>query len=239
MSDSQLEESSAQPRLSRRQTMQWVMAAVAASALPNQKSFAADPVEKKVGVQEAGGKQPPPVIGKGYGLDPKMTQPHKPGDVWPLTFNERQRKAAKALADVIIPKDDLGPAASEVGIVEMIDEWVSAPYDQQKADRPVVLDGIAWLDTESQRRFKKDFAALATEQKHAICDDICYTQTAKRQFRKAAAFFSRFRTIAAGAYYATPAGWKAIGYVGNIPLGRFDGPPQEVLQKLGVEQTVE
>jgi hypothetical protein len=42
----------------------------------------------------------------------------------------------------------------------------------------------------------------------------------------------------AGAYYATPAGWKAIGYVGNTPLTSFDGPPAEVLEKLGVTQTV-
>ena len=121
----------------------------------------------------------------------------------------------------------------------MIDEWISAPYDQQKLDRPLVLEGLAWIESESQKRFKKEFAALSTDQQHAICDDICYTATAKREFRKAATLFTRFRTIAAGAYYGTPAGWKAIGYVGNIPLGRFDGPPPEVLQKLGVEQTVE
>ena len=53
-----------------------------------------------------------------------------------------------------------------------------------------------------------------------------------------ASFFSRFRSLAAGAYYGTPEGWKAIGYIGNIPLPSFDGPPPEVLAKLGVEQTV-
>ena len=41
-----------------------------------------------------------------------------------------------------------------------------------------------------------------------------------------------------GAYYGTPKGWKAIGYVGNMPLPALDGPPQEVLDKLGLEQTV-
>ena len=51
-------------------------------------------------------------------------------------------------------------------------------------------------------------------------------------------FFARFRGLAAGAYFATPPGWKAIGYVGNIPLASFAGPPPEVLARLGVEQTV-
>ena len=48
----------------------------------------------------------------------------------------------------------------------------------------------------------------------------------------------KFRALAASAYYGTEAGWKAIGYVGNVPLASFDGPPKEVLEKLGVEQTV-
>jgi hypothetical protein len=79
---------------------------------------------------------------------------------------------------------------------------------------------------------------LEDAQKKLICDDICYTGKATPQFQSAARFFSLFRSICASAYYATPEGWKAIGYVGNIPLPSFDGPPQEVLDKLGVTQTV-
>ena len=58
------------------------------------------------------------------------------------------------------------------------------------------------------------------------------------EFRKPAQFFSRFRTVCASAYYATPEGWKAIGYIGNVALPSFDGPPPEVLEKLGITQTV-
>src|SRR5205085_1135295 len=127
------------------------------------------------------------------------------------------------LADTILPKDQYGPAASEVGVVDMIDEWISAPYPNQQADRPVILDGLAWLDAESAKRFGgKAFADLPAEQKCAICDDVCYAGAAKPEFKKAAHFFSQFRSLCAGAYYATPAGWKAIGYVGNVALPSFD-----------------
>jgi len=145
---------------------------------------------------------------------------------------------AKGLADVILPRDDFGPAASTVGVVEMVDEWISAPYPAQQADRPIVIDGLAWLETESTKRFEKLFGELGQDQQHAICDDICFHATAKAEFKKAASFFSRFRSLCAGAYYGTPEGWQAIGYVGNVPLQSFDGPPQEVLEKLGVVQTV-
>lgn len=211
------------PRVTRRQAVQWVMAAVAASALPG-KGF------------DARGAQPQ--AAEGYGADPDLVKNYKPGDLWPLTFNDAQRKAAAALADVILPKDQYGAAASEVGVPEMLDEWISAPYPAQRADRPAILEGLAWLDAESVKRFGKEFARVSDEQKRAICDDICLVERAKPPFRKAADFFRLFRSLAAGAYYATPAGWKAIGYVGNVALPRFDGPPPDVLQKLGVAQTV-
>jgi hypothetical protein len=222
-------------RPTRRQTMQWLLAAVAASALPGEAP--AQEVGRTVTPQENASRQPNPPA-RGYGYDPNLLRPHKPGDVWPLTFNDAQKKCAAALADTILPRDHLGPAASEVGVVEMIDEWISAPYPAQQADRPVILEGLAWLDAESQKRFQKAFVAISENEKRLICDDIAYLPQAKPEFKKGAAFFGKFRSLAAGAYYSTPPGWQAIGYVGNVALPRFDGPPPEVLAKLGVTQTV-
>ena len=211
-------------QISRRTAIQWVMAVTAASAVPRG-SFA----------QARGGVSRPAV---GYGLDADLVKLHPPGSFWPLTFNEGQRRVATALADVIIPRDDLGPSASQVGVPAFLDEWVSAPYPDQQQDRPIVLDGLAWLEGESHRRFLKSFADLSATQQHNICDDICFVDTARPQYKKPAVFFSRFRAIAASAYYGTPEGWNAIGYVGNVILQHFDGPPPEVLRRLGVEQTV-
>ena len=245
--------------MSRRQAIQWVMGAVAASSLPTMSGCATDqrqsrapspaapptppgPLEegRNIVPQEEAAKIPDAVVEGGYGFDPKLEKTYKPGEVWPLTMTDAQKKTAAVLADVVLPADRYGPAATEVGVVEMIDEWVSAPYPQQRGDRPVILEGLAWLDAESKKRFsKKSFADLADRQKRAICDAICHEPRARREFRKPAEFFTRFRNLAAGAYYATPPGWKALGYEGNVALERFDGPPPEVLAKLGVTQTVQ
>mgnify|MGYP000255188437 CR=1 FL=1 len=53
-------------------------------------------------------------------------------------------------------------------------------------------------------------------------------------FKKAATFFKRFRDLTAGGYYTTPEGMKAIGYVGNMPSGAFEGPPIEALKHVGL-----
>ncbi|HET6251586.1 MAG TPA: gluconate 2-dehydrogenase subunit 3 family protein [Tepidisphaeraceae bacterium] len=222
-------------QVSRRQAMQWVMGAMAASALPASRGAFAEPAA----LRKDFAQPRPGVVGAGYGVDANLVAVHHPGDLWPLTFDDHQKKTAALLADLILPADNYGPAASTVGVVPMIDEWISAPYPQQQSDRPVILDGLKWLDDEAKRRFSgPPFFQLSTRDLRGICDDICHPASAKPEFKTAAHFFSRFRSLAAGAYYATPEGWKAIGYVGNVPLASFDGPPPEVLQKLGVTQTV-
>lgn len=219
---------------SRRQTVQWVMAAVAASALPNRTSHA----EPRVRPGSATNATPPKTTPSGYGADPVLVKEYHPGDFWPLTFTPGQQGTATALADLIIPKDNLGPAASEVGVVAMINEWISAPYPQQKGDRLIILDGLAWIDAEAKTRYQKSFAELTSDQHRAICEEISFTGNVKPALSHAAIFFDRFRDLCASAYYATPEGWTAIGYVGNVALEQFDGPPPEVLEKLGVTQTV-
>jgi hypothetical protein len=214
-------------RLPRRTVFKWFVAVAAAMQLGDAKLFGAEPVPTA-----------PPVTAKGYGSDPQLNKFYNPGDAWPLTLGKAQRDAATALADVILPADDLGPAASQVRVVDFIDEWVSAPYPGQAHDRNVILPGLDWLDAEATKRFGAAFAALKPEQHKAICDDICFEPKAKDGFKAGAKFFSRFRSLASAAYYATPDGWKAIGYIGNQPSLTYDGPPPEVLAKLGVEQTV-
>ena len=39
-----------------------------------------------------------------------------------------------------------------------------------------------------------------------------------------------------GGYYTTDTGTKDVGYVGNVALSTFDGPPTEVLEKLGIDK---
>jgi hypothetical protein len=40
--------------------------------------------------------------------------------------------------------------------------------------------------------------------------------------------------LTAGGYYSTAAGRKDLQYIGNVPLKSFEGPPLELLQKLGL-----
>ena len=167
----------------------------------------------------------------GIGTDPNL---HKSIIPWDRVLTERELKTVAVLCDVIIPADDKSPAASAVGVPDFINEWVSAPYPQQVEDREKIRAGLAWIDKESDTRFHKVFAELDEKQIHAICDDICYVPKAKPEHKTAAEFFSKLRNLTAGGFYTTPEGSKDIGYVGNVPMVEFPGPPPEVLKHLGL-----
>jgi hypothetical protein len=159
---------------------------------------------------------------------------YRPGELWPLTLTAAQRRLAGILADIIIPADDHSPSASAVGVVEFIDEWVSAPYLAHQRDRDIVLGGLAWLDAEAGRRAGKGFADLDSPLQHGICDDICDESRAAPALGAAARFFALFRDLTAGGFYSTPAGRKDLNFIGNVPLARFDGPPTALLQALNL-----
>jgi hypothetical protein len=160
---------------------------------------------------------------------------YRPGELWPLTFTAAERRLAAILADIIIPADEHSASASSVGVVDFIDEWVSAPYPRHQEDRTAVKDGLAWLDAEAGRRFGKVFSDLDSTSQHGICDDICDESRAAAEHADAAKFFALFRDLTAGGFYSTPAGRKDLNYIGNVPLARFEGPPAELIKALGLE----
>jgi hypothetical protein len=212
-------------QIDRRQALKWIGAAAAAAAIFPHAS-AQDKLPRPASTAPGGQR---------IGTDPVLNKNYVPGDLWPLTLTSKQRKAAASLTDLILPPNNPGDKLpSQLGVQEFIDEWISSPYDETLNDRPVITEGLDWLDAEAQRRFQKDFADLAEPQKCAIADDICGKTAVKKEFKSAQNFFGRFRYLAASGYYTTPQGWKDVGYVGNVPTVNFDGPTPEALKHLGL-----
>jgi hypothetical protein len=214
-------------RISRREVLQWIAASVAISDV----SFLSESSFAKT--SEIKGGAPNSV---GYGTDPRVNGIYNPGDFWPLILQGTQLKTVTLLADLFFPEDHLGPAASVLQVPAYINEWVSAPYPQQLHDREIVLEGLRWLENEAQTRFRKSFNELANQDAIGILNDIRPLVSATTENKIGMRFFLCFRNIATGAYYRTQEGWKALGYVGNTPTQSFDGPPQEVLDRLGLAQ---
>ncbi len=176
----------------------------------------------------------PDVTHEGYGKDPDLILPKTP---WPLLLNAMQLNACVALIDLLVPADDKGPAASEVGVQHFMNEWVSAPYPSQSEDRELIIPGLQWLDDEAKKRGNVVFASLPEVEQIAILDDLSdgfdkAPSVAVRQM-KPMQFFGKMRRLSLGGYYTTAHGMEDIAYIGNEAIaGDYPGPSDEALKHL-------
>lgn len=181
-------------RIDRRTALAWMGVVAAATAADAGTVFGARAAEAK-----------------GYGSDPRLNPPVKAA--WPRILSRDQLQAAATLCDFILPASGTAPSASSLGIPDFFDEWVSAPYPNQVADRPLLVDGLTVLSAalkDPARRGGTLAAQVGTP------------------------FFKRFRYLTIGAYYTTEAGFKDIGYIGNVARASDPGPSAEV--KAVIEQ---
>ena len=163
--------------------------------------------------------------------DPDLVHPKKD---WPRKLLASELVTISALCDMIIPADEKSPSASSVGAPAYINEYVSSPTDNGARDLVRVRGGVSWLNLESTQRFGTTFAKLTHEQKTQICDDICYLPKAKVELQQGARFFALMRNLTATAFYTTDEGMKDVGYLGNVALPKWDGPPLAVLKHVGL-----
>jgi len=148
-------------------------------------------------------------------------------------FTAAEWRTVGVLADDIIPRDGRSGSATEAGVPAFIDYHLSVPETNDDA-RVAMRGGLAWLNTESRTRFKRNYASLTADQRHQILDDIAWADRAKPQFSQGAAFFSRFRDFVASGFFSSAMGWKDLQYQGNVFNPNWQGCPPEAMQKLGV-----
>ena len=155
-------------------------------------------------------------------------QAYKPGELWPLTLTAAQRRLAAVLADLIIPADEHSPGAAAVGVVDFLDEWVSAPYPDQTHDRTIVLDGFAWLDGEARRRCRQAVCrSVGRGTDGAFAMSSAMNRAGGARAGRGGGFLCTLPRFTAGAFYSTPAGRQDVGYIGNVALDTLRGPAGE------------
>ena len=216
--------------ISRRGTLAWVAAASASPwlvAIPELVEAQQLGLWKEITVST--------ITGPVYGQDPNLVKPSVP---WPLTLSQDQRAVLRIAADLILPADAHSPSAGSLPVDAFIDEWVSAPYQQQQRDRVLILSGLAWLDAESGVRFGKTFAQAGDTERRAIFDSIAFRAKVQPGYERPAFFFARLRGLVMGGFYSLPQGMADIGYLGNAPMtGNYPGPTPEAIAHLDAALT--
>lgn len=154
----------------------------------------------------------------------------QPAAYQPKQFTSDEWHFVRILVDDVIPRDADSGSATEAGVPEFMDFMMFDQPGRQDAMR----GGLAWLDSESRRRFDRTFVAAADAERRAILDDISWPGRAPPEMSHGVAFFNRFRDLTAAGFWTSKMGIDDLGYIGNVSVRSWNGCPDEVLRRLGL-----
>jgi gluconate 2-dehydrogenase gamma chain len=152
-------------------------------------------------------------------------------------FTAAEWRTVGVLADDIIPKDERSGSATDAGVPAFIDYHLSVP-ETDESTRVAIRGGLAWLNTESRTRFRRNYASLSPAQRHQILDDIAWPDKAKPEFSHGVSFFSHMRDFVGSGFFSSAMGWKDLRYQGNVFNPDWKGCPEPAMKKLGVSFAV-
>ena len=132
-------------------------------------------------------------------------------------LSSAHRQILDAFVDRLLPTDDLGPGALEMGAAQYID---LALADALAAEKGAFTDGLAATDAFSRKQFDAPFHLLSEEKKDGVLTALESGQVP--DFPNARAFFARVRRLTlegmfGDSYYGGNrnfAGWDLIRYPG-------------------------
>lgn len=214
-------------RISRREALAW-LGVMSSSVAAVGCVYPGAPVETNVAGGDLSwpGLDLPPVAGPGYGKDPVLNPPQSAP--WPRTLTADQLDLIAELGDIICP------GASAAGVPDVIDEWLSAPYSQQREHRKLIVPGLTWVDRQCSLRFGERFVTLQESRQRQMIEELDVPAAeAPAAMQLPIRFFATLRSLAAGAYFSSPQGIRELGYQGNVPLiGDYPGPSDAAMTHL-------
>ena len=162
---------------------------------------------------------------------PRYDAPHSLAPTAPKFFTPHEMATVRVLSDLVIPRDERSGSATEAGVPEFMDYML---HDASERTRVEMRGGLAWLDTESRKRFGVDFVHASHTQQTNILDDIAWPKKTPPQLSQGAAFFSSFRDYVASGFFSSQMGHQDIRYVGNVFNPNWHGCGDEAMHSLGV-----
>lgn len=148
----------------------------------------------------------------------------------PTFFTPHEWETVRALADLVIPRDERSGSATDAGVPEFMDFMMGDRPDGQIPMR----GGLAWLDNECFERFGKTFVRTAETERATVLNDIAWPKKAKPEMSQGVAFFNMFRDMTASGFWSSKIGIADLDYQGNTFVAEWKGCPEPALRKLGV-----
>jgi gluconate 2-dehydrogenase gamma chain len=167
----------------------------------------------------------------------------------PKFFTAHEWQTVRTLVDLIIPKDERSGSATDAGVPEFMDFIMTDPKENDRGRewrQTAMRGGLAWIDSESVKRFGQDFVSCTDAERHTLLDDIAFSKGEDEDDRPdprdlrvnlhhGPAFFNSFRDLTASGFWSSKMGVTDLAYQGNNYVAEWNGCPPEALRKLGLE----
>ena len=135
-------------------------------------------------------------------------------------FTAHEMATMKRLAELVIPADEGGPSAADVGSHEFIDLICSKAEEIGNA----YTGGLFWLDGVMMSKYGKKFVDAPAPQQIEMLEVIAYKKNDSAALRPGIEFFTLARQMIVDGYVTTREGTKDLGFLGNKGATKWDVP---------------
>ena len=144
-------------------------------------------------------------------------------------FTDSELAMLTILVDIVIPKDDVSPSASEAKVPDFIEFMMK----DKPANQTPFRGGLMWVNHRAMELFNKSFTEISSTDRIQIIEEIAWPDKASQDAESAVKFFNLLRNLTVTGFYTSESGFKDLGYVGNTP-NVWDGVSKEVMDRYGL-----
>jgi hypothetical protein len=143
-------------------------------------------------------------------------------------LSDHEFATLRILCDLILPADEVSPAASTTGTPEYIDLLCRG---NEKLAR-IYHGGLAWLDSTCISLHGRPFREISEAQQIAILEKLAFREKTPPEWQSGGRFFDWVRRMTLDGFYTSEAGYKDVGYKGGHGMTTYDVPQEALRQAL-------
>lgn len=157
------------------------------------------------------------------GMHHEIQEPEPVAKYSPQFFNPHEFRTVEILAAMIIPTDD-APGANEAQVANYIDFIVFSAAEFEPTLQKKWIDGLAFVERESQRRFSKSFREVDEAKRVSLLTDMSAPERDPKARHEGFAFFSVLKDMTVEGFYTSKIGLiDVLDYQGMNYMPDFSG----------------
>jgi len=156
------------------------------------------------------------------GMHHEIQEPEPVARYSPQFFNTDEFRTVQILAAMIIPTDD-APGAKEAQVANYIDFVVFSAAEFEPLLQKKWIDGLAFLERESQKQFSKSFRDVDEADRIKLLTDMSAPERDVKAQHEGFAFFSLVKDMTVEGFYTSKIGlidvldFQGMNYMPDFP----------------------